>query len=220
MRGTRKPRNLSTGLPLIGKGNINLKASSGWFKKTSCVPLRVRLLILIDLHISYFSKPSPSSGRIKKASVSRHRWVVKIMSGSRLLCAGTAISRNYVLTTASCLLSREEGQPESSRHMKYLQLVETDTYISLYRVVLHHQWGLGLDLALIQTATPLSHVLCLTPGVLPGAGRAVQVGFKVGSQSSEKQQSLSLFRQNVTLPPLDCQAADCWHLPDLSKWVT
>ena len=161
------------------------------------------------------------AGRIKKASSSQHPWVVKIMAASRLLCVGTAISRHYVLTSASCLVSRWEEE-DISRQMKYLQLMETDSFISLYRIVLHHQWRLGQDLALVQTVTPLHHFLCLGTGALQDGLGAVQVGFKVNS--SEKQ-SQSLFHQNISIPtslPASlCPGSNCrTHSPDLSKWVS
>ena len=166
--------------------------------------------------LTYWSK-SHSSGRMKKVGAEGEPWLYQIMAASRLLCVGTAISPQFVLTTAHCVLARAGP--------KYLQQVGSQTFISLHRVVIHHQWGLGWDLALIQTKTSLRHFICLPAAPLPlplhnQQVRAVQVGFKL-STVDRQSDNLNLFYQNITFPShqSSCQGPACSGLPDLHKWV-
>ena len=152
---------------------------------------------------------------MKKVAASGQPWLYQIMAASRLVCVGTAISSNFVLTTAQCVLSNTRGE------VKYLQQVGSQTYISLHRVVIHHQWGLGWDLALIETKTSLRHFICLPAAPLHQQQlRAVQVGFKL-SNLDRPSDNLNLFYQNITFPPQQssCQGPGCTGHPDLHKWV-
>ena len=140
-------------------------------------------------------------------------WLYQIMAASRLVCVGTAISPHFVLTTAHCVLARAGP--------KYLQQVGSQTFISLQSVVIHHQWGLGWDLALIKTKTSLRHFICLPAAPLHNQQlRAVQVGFKL-SNLDRQSDNLNLFYQNITLPSQQsgCKGPACSGHPDLHKWV-
>ena len=146
------------------------------------------------------------------------------MAASRLVCVATAISPQFVLTTAQCVLARTGARGE----VKYLQQVgASQTFISLHRVVIHHQWALGWDLALIETKTRLPHFICLPVAplhhhhhLLHHHLRAVQVGLKL-SNLDRPAENLKLFYQNITLPsqPSGCQGPACTGHPDLHKWV-
>ena len=162
--------------------------------------------------LTYWTK-SHSPARLRKVTGAGQPWVYQIMTGSRLVCAGTAISTHFVLTTAQCVQSRGEVQ--------YLQQVGSRTFISLYRVVLHHQWSLGSDLALIQTKTPLRHFICLPTAPLHNQQlRAVQVGFKLSNLDRQSDHP-RLFYQNITFPAQQsgCQGPACGGHSDLHKWV-
>ena len=155
--------------------------------------------------LSHHWNKSQSPGRLRKVSGATQPWLYQVRTGSRLACLGTAISAQFVLTTASCLVGRGEVQ--------HLQQVSSRAVISLYRVVLHHQWSQGWDLALVQTKTSLQHFICLPSAPLHHQGAtALQVGFKV-SNLERKSEQPSLFYQNITFP------AQHSSTPDLHKWV-
>ena len=155
--------------------------------------------------VSHHWNKSQSSGRLRKVSGAAHPWLYQVRTGSRLACLGTAISAHFVLTTASCLVGRGEVQ--------HLQQVNSRAFISLYRVVLHHQWSQGWDLALIQTKTPLHHFICLPSAPLHNQGATgLQVGFKLSKLERQSEQP-NLFYQNITFPAQQSSS------PDLHKWV-